>query len=64
VFLSGKTSSPVEPSQVQTLTDKLIAANLITRIGHGKCAVADPFVRSVWAQRAALELPGGSDAEK
>jgi hypothetical protein len=46
----------VEPSQVQNMADRLIAANLIARPSHGVYAVADPFVRQVWQQRAALRL--------
>ncbi len=44
--------SAVDAPQVQGITDKMIAANLITRLGHGLYAVADPFVRSVWRQRS------------
>jgi hypothetical protein len=47
----------VEPTQVQTVADKMIAANLITRPGHGVYMVADPFVRTVWLQQERLTLP-------
>ena len=51
----------VEPTQVQTVADKMIAANLIAPPGHGVYKVADPFVRTVWLQqeRLALPIPGG-----
>lgn len=55
---SAKTGAPVEPNQIQTLAEKMIAANLITRLGHGLYAVADPFVRSVWMRRSTLGLSG------
>lgn len=51
-----QTQTPVEAPQVQNLTDKMIAANLIARPGHGVYTVADPFVRKVWLDRAALAL--------
>jgi len=47
----------VEATQVQTVADKMIAANLITRPGHGLYMVADPFVRNVWLQQERLTLP-------
>ena len=31
--------------------DKLVAANLIVRKGHGNFDVADPLIRHVWLQR-------------
>lgn len=49
------TGSPVDPPQVQNLADKMIAANLIARPGHGVYMVADPFVRKVWLDRRALQ---------
>lgn len=54
---SRSVGTPVDAPQVQGLTDKMIAANLITRPGHGIYTVADPFVRSVWRQRNET-LPG------
>lgn len=54
---SRSVGTPVDAPQVQGLTDKMIAANLITRPGHGIYTVADPFVRSVWRQRNE-PLPG------
>ncbi len=51
-----RTQVPVEAPQVQNLADKMIAANLIARPGHGIYTVADPFVRKVWLDRAALLL--------
>lgn len=51
-----RTQGPVEAPQVQNLADKMIAANLIARPGHGVYTVADPFVRKVWLDRAALLL--------
>jgi hypothetical protein len=56
----AQTGLAVEASQVQGLAEKMIAANLITRLGHGVYAVADPFVRTVWMQRARLALTGAS----
>lgn len=47
--------SAVDAPQVQNMVDRMIAANLIMRQSHGVYAVADPFVRQVWLQRAALE---------
>ena len=55
--------SAVDAPQVQNMVDRMMAANLIMRKSHGVYAVADPFVRQVWLQRAALETvlqtPGG-----
>lgn len=47
--------SPVETPQVQNMVDRMISANLILRQSHGVYAVADPFVRQVWRERAALQ---------
>lgn len=55
---SRQTGTLVEAPQVQNLTDKMVAANLIARSGHGVYAAADPFVRKVWLNRAAMALPG------
>lgn len=49
-----RTGGPVEPGQVQGLADKLIAANLVARPGHGRYTVVDPFVREVWQARQTL----------
>ena len=49
-----RTGGPVEPGQVQGLADKLIAANLVARPGHGRYTVVDPFVREVWLARQTL----------
>lgn len=57
-YYAERTGIPVEAPHVQNLTDKMVAANLIARPGHGIYAVADPFVRKVWLDRAALTLPG------
>lgn len=47
--------------------DKLVAANLILRRGHGQFEVADPFVQRAWAQhmqmRQALTPPPAASAE-
>lgn len=51
-----RTGSPVEANQVQNLTDKMVAANLIARPGHGIYTIADPFVRKVWLDRSALTV--------
>lgn len=45
----------VEANQIQNLVEKMIAANLITRSGHGVYVVADPFIRKVWLSRKSLE---------
>jgi hypothetical protein len=34
--------------------DKLVAANLIVRKGHGNFEVADPFVKHVWLQHVQM----------
>jgi hypothetical protein len=47
----------VDTPQVQNMVDRMIAANLIMRQSHGVYTVADPFVRQVWLQRKALQLP-------
>ena len=54
-----RTGSPVDTPQVQNLIEKMISANLIARAGHGIYTVADPFVRKVWLDRAALGFPAG-----
>lgn len=43
--------------------DKLVAANLIVRKGHGFFDVADPFVKHVWLQRMQMRktLAGSTD---
>ena len=61
-FYSMQTGSTVEAPQVQNLADKMIAANLIARPGHGLYKVADPFVRKVWLNRKAIGLPGGTSS--
>ena len=56
-YYSKPTGTLIEAPQVQNLTDKMVAANLIARPGHGIYAAADPFVRKVWLSRAAMALP-------
>lgn len=51
---AARTGAPASASQVQKLAEKLISANLVVRPGHGVYAVADPFVRQVWRERARL----------
>jgi hypothetical protein len=51
---AARTGAAVQPPQVQNLADKMIAANLIARPGHGVYTVADPFVRKVWLERNRL----------
>jgi hypothetical protein len=34
--------------------DKLVAANLIVRKGHGNFDIADPFVKQVWLRHAQM----------
>lgn len=53
-FYSRQTGLAVETPQVQNIADKMIGSNLISRPRHGVYAVADPFVRQVWLQCAAL----------
>lgn len=42
--------------------DKLVAANLIVRKGHGNFEIADPFVKQVWLRHVQMRqsLSGGS----
>jgi hypothetical protein len=61
-YYAERTGSPVEANQVQNLTDKMVAANLIARPGHGIYTVADPFVRKVWMDRAALAVMPSANA--
>jgi hypothetical protein len=53
-FFSKRVNANVEAPQVQNLVEKMIAANLITRSGHGLYVVADPFVREVWLGKQVL----------
>lgn len=53
-FFSMRVNANVEAPQVQNLVEKMIAANLITRSGHGLYVVADPFVREVWLGKQVL----------
>lgn len=57
-----RTGSPVEAPQVQNVIDRMIAGNLVLRLGHGQYAVADPFVRQAWRQREALLTPPAAAA--
>lgn len=43
-----KTGVSVDVPQVQNTADKMIAANLIMRMGHGVYDVSDPFVKDAW----------------
>lgn len=54
-FFTKAVNGQVEANQVQNLVEKMIAANLITRSGHGVYVVADPFIRKVWLSRKSLE---------
>ena len=60
-FFSKSVNATVEAPQVQNLVEKMIAANLITRSGHGLYIVADPFVREVWLRRKSLGQVLASD---
>lgn len=42
------TGISIDVPQVQNTADKMIAANLILRVGHGLYAPADPFVQAAW----------------
>lgn len=46
--------------------DKLVAANLIVRKGHGNFDIADPFVKQVWSRHAQMRqtLTRPSDPER
>lgn len=48
---AGQTGVSVDVPQVQNTLNKMIAANLVLRVGHGRYEVADPFVRSAWLSR-------------
>ena len=62
-YYSKQTGTLIEAPQVQNLTDKMVAANLIARPGRGIYAAADPFVCKVWLSRAAMSFPAvASDA--
>ena len=54
---SAQIGMAVDTPQVQNMVDRMIAANVIMRQSHGVYAVADPFVRQVWRQRKALQMP-------
>ncbi len=45
---SARADLAADVSQVQNTIDRLIAANLIMRTGHGIYDVTDPFVREAW----------------
>lgn len=60
-YYSERVGMLVEANQVQNLTDKMIAANLIARLGHGLYTIADPFVRKVWKDRGKLSIPQSAD---
>ena len=51
----------VDTPQIQNMVDRMITANLIHRQSHGVYAVADPFVRQVWIQRKAMQLPAQAE---
>lgn len=51
---SAATGLSVGASQAQGVVEKLIAANLVTRLGHGVYAVADPFVGNAFANMKTL----------
>lgn len=52
---SAATGGTVEVRDVQLVADKMIAANLIMRRGHGVYEVSDPFVQEIWAERMQAE---------
>lgn len=59
----------ITANDVTPAIDKLVAANLIVRKGHGIFEVADPFVKRVWQQRATMrealgEMEGGAGSER
>ena len=62
VQYASAVGSPVDTPQVQAIIERMIAANLVVRPSHGTYAVADPFVRQVWLDRARLRELGLPDA--
>jgi hypothetical protein len=56
----------VTANDITPAIDKLVAANLVVRRGHGNFDVADPFLKQVWLQHAqlreTLRAPGGRAA--
>lgn len=50
--------------EIQPVVNKLLAANIVMRKGHGNYLVADPFVRDAWIERrrAAKTLPSARPA--
>jgi hypothetical protein len=49
--ISKELERDVTTNDMNTAIDKLVAANMILRTGHGQFEVADPFVRHVWLQQ-------------
>lgn len=58
----------ITANDVTPAIDRLIAANLVVRKGHGSFDVADPFVQRVWLQhvlmRRTLASPTGDDSQQ
>lgn len=59
----------ITANDVTPAIDKLVAANLIVRKGHGIFEVADPFVKRAWQQRATMrealgEIEGEAGSER
>jgi hypothetical protein len=52
--LSQELKRDISANDMTPAIDKLVAANLIVRKGHGNVEVADPFVRHVWLQHVRL----------
>lgn len=49
----------VRIEEIQPVVDRLLAANLVMRTGHGMYVVTDPFVREMWTEQQRA-LPGGT----
>jgi hypothetical protein len=45
----------VRTDEVQSVTNELLAANLIMRHGHGIYGITDPFVQEIWKEKQELE---------
>jgi hypothetical protein len=41
----------VRVEKIQPVVNELMAANVLTRVGHGLSGVTDPFVQKIWRDR-------------
>jgi hypothetical protein len=51
---SGSLGKEISADDMTPAIDKLVAANLIVRKGHGNFDIADPFVKQVWLRHAQM----------